>query len=197
MNTRFLSKILGLTGVIFISLVAALPAFALHPDLPDPTFGFRSFYVTWGGTTNAVFEKFLREVRPEIVQCGFYGPMFHGYADDPKSVGYPMQLPVSGQREALAVQRETNRLIHKLGLKVVGHFQMVNVIADLSKTNGFLAFYEKGWPEDLLGPRPCPDVRELLMRDAAGKILATDFTSGYVPAVRMHEPCSNPCSNWP
>ncbi len=152
----------------------------LHADLPDPDFSFRSFCVAWGGTTNAVFERFLREVRPEIVQCGFYGPMFHGYADDPGSTGYPMQLPVSGQREALTVQREVNRKIHKLGLKVVGHFQTVNVIADPGKTNGFLAFYEKGWPEDLLGPRPHPDVRELLMRDAAGNVLSNVHYVTYV-----------------
>lgn len=157
-------------GVFFLALAAR--AFAAHPDLPEPDFGFRSFCVTWGGTTNAVFEQFLREVRPEIVQCGFYGPMFHGYADDPKSTGYPMQLPVSGQREALAVQRAVNDRIHRLGLKVVGHFQMVNVIADPGQTNGFFAFYDKGWPEDWLGPRPHPDVRELLMRDAGGNVLS-------------------------
>ena len=164
--------------IVFLFLASA--AVAAHPDLPDPEFGFRSFCVAWGGTTNAVFERFLREARPEIVQCGFYGPMFHGYADDPRSTGYPMQLPVSGQRAALAVQREVNRKIRKLGLKVVGHFQTVNAIADPGRTNGFLAFYETGWPEDLLGPRPHPDVRELLMRDAAGNVLSNVHYVTYV-----------------
>jgi hypothetical protein len=149
-------------------------------DLPRGGTPFRSFYVTWGGTTNAVFGKFLKEVRPEIVQCGFYGPMFHGYADDPKSTGYPMQLPVAGQREALAVQRAVNRTIHGLGLKAVGHFQMVNVIADPAKTNGFLAFYDHGWPTNDLGPRPHPDVRELLMRDGTGNVLSNVHYVTYV-----------------
>ena len=163
------------SGWLVLGLAAGLAcrSRATHPDLPDPGFGFRSFYVTWGGTTNAVFERFLREARPEIVQCGFYGPLFHGYADDPKSVGYPMQLPVAGQREALAVQREVNRTIHRLGLKVVGHFQTVNVIADPARTNGFFDFYANRWPEDLLGPRPHADVRELLMRDAAGNVISS------------------------
>ena len=134
------------------------PARAAHPDLPDPAFGFRSFYVTWGGTTQPAFEQFLREARPEIVQCGFYGPMFHGYADDPRSTGYPMRLPVAGQREALAVQREVNRKIHALGLKVVGHFQTVNVIADPARTNGFLDFYANRCRKTCWGRAP-PDVR--------------------------------------
>lgn len=169
-----------LTWPCVLWMVMASLAHAAHMDLPDPEFGFRSFYVTWGGTTNAVFARFLREVRPEIVQCGFYGPMFHGYADDPKSMGYPMQLPVSGQREALAVQSEDNRTIHKLGLKVVGHFQTVNVIADPARTNGFFDFYQNKWPEDLLGQRPHPDVRELLMRDATGNVLSNVHYVTYV-----------------
>ena len=87
-----------------------------HPDLPKPDFHFNTFLVSWGGTTSPEFGKFLDAARPEIVQVGFYGPLFHGFADQPKSTGYPMQLPVSGQREALAAQRKVNEQVHALGL---------------------------------------------------------------------------------
>ena len=63
-----------------------------HPDLPDPSFDFRTFLVAWGDTTQPEFYRFLDEVKPEIVQVGFYGPMFHGYADNPASTGYMMRL---------------------------------------------------------------------------------------------------------
>lgn len=174
-----------LVACVIAAAVAARPGAAMassggHRDLPDPDFSFRSFYVTWGGTTNAEFEAFLKAARPRVVQAGFYGPMFHGYADDPASTGYPMQLPVAGQREALAVQRRVNERVHRLGAKVVGHFQMVNVIADPARTNGFLAFYERGWPEDLLGPRPTTHVADLLQRDAAGGVLTRKHYVDYV-----------------
>ena len=151
-----------------------------HPDLPNPQFSFNTFLVSWGGTTTPEFGKFLTAVKPAIVQVGFYGPMFHGYADNPKSTGYPMQLPVSGQREALVAQTEVNAQIHKHGLKVIGHFQMVNVIADLKKRNNFFVFYEKHWHEDLLGPKPHPDVDELLQRDAKGNIITRKHYVDYV-----------------
>ncbi len=151
-----------------------------HPDLPDPDFDFRSFFVTWGGTRSEAFTSFLRAARPEIVQAGFYGPLFHGYADNPKATGYPMQLDVGGQRAALDYQRQLNAAIHRSGARVVGHFQMVNAIANTNRWDDFLEFYEHRWPEDLLGPRPHPDVRELLQRDAQGRVLMSRHYVDYV-----------------
>ncbi len=80
---------------------AALPragraAAGRHPDLPDPSFDFRAFFVSWGDTTTAEFRRFLDDVRPAWVQAWFYGPVFRGYADNPASTGYLMRLPVSG-----------------------------------------------------------------------------------------------------
>ena len=141
-----------------------------HPDLPDPGFDFRTFFVAWGDTTSPEFYRFLDEVRPEIVQVCFFGPMFHGYADNPASTGYMMRLPVPGQREALAAQRKVIEEIHRRGLKVVAHFQIINVIQKGGgKENNFAEFYEKYWHEDILGPKPHADWRELMQRDPRGE----------------------------
>lgn len=161
-------------------LAPASGAAGRHPDLPDPGFDFHSFFVTWGNTRSAAFTNFLREARPEIVQAGFYGPMFHGYADNPKATGYPMQLDVGGQRAALDYQRALNATIHRSGARVVGHFQFVNAIADTNRWDDFLDFYQNRWPDDLLGPRPHPDVRELLQRDARGRVLMSRHYVDYV-----------------
>jgi hypothetical protein len=69
-----------------------------HGDLPDPEFDVRTFFMSWGNTTTPEFYRFLDDVKPELVLAGFYGPMFHGYADNPASTGYMMRLPVPGQR---------------------------------------------------------------------------------------------------
>ncbi|MCC6860699.1 MAG: hypothetical protein IT158_19180 [Bryobacterales bacterium] len=151
-----------------------------HPDLPDADFDFRTFFVTWGDTTTPAFYRFLEEVRPEMVQAGFYGPLFHGYADNPASTGYMMRLPVAGQREALAAQRRVNDEIHRRGLKVAAHFQIINVIQKGGgRENNFAEFYEKHWHEDILGPRPHPDWRELMLRDASGNPLVNKHYVDY------------------
>lgn len=171
-----------LTTFLALAMASRVPApvETRHADLPDPDFDFHTFVCTWGHTTTPEFDRFLDAAKPEIVQVGFYGPLFHGYADSEKATGYPMRLPVRGQREALKVQTEVNRSIHAKGLKVVGHFQMVNVIAQTNEWNYFLDFYDHHWPEDLLGPKPHEDVRELLQRDVDGRILTRRHYVDYV-----------------
>ena len=40
---------------------------------------FRTFYVTWGATEKPEFTRYLEEVRPDVVQAGWYGPLFFGF----------------------------------------------------------------------------------------------------------------------
>lgn len=128
---------------------------------------FRTLFVT-RSLSHEQLIPYLEAARPEIVQIGNYGAMFHGYADNPKSKGTPMMLPVVGQRAALELQRKLNDHVHSLGLTVVGHFRLVKVMGDWEAQTGFVEFYDKQWPEDLLGPKPHPQLSELLQRDVDG-----------------------------
>lgn len=127
----------------------------------------RTFFVT-RSLGHELLMPYLEEARPEIVQIGNYGAMFHGYADNPKSMKTPMMLPVFGERAALAFQKELNKSVHSLGLKVVGHFRLTKVMADWKEQTGFVDYYNTRWPDDLLGPKPHPKLIELLQRDADG-----------------------------
>ncbi len=171
-------------SAVLIAILAATSAAGAqgppHEDLPEPNFDFHTFLVTRGHTTDPKFLAYLDEAKPEIVQVGYYGPMFHGYADTEKATGYPMQLPVRGQFEALDVQQRVNKQIHERGLKVVGHFQMVNVIADWEAQNYFVDFYNNHWPADLLGQKPHDDIRELLQRDSEGNVITKEHYVNYV-----------------
>src|SRR5690606_24480966 len=51
---------------------------------------------------------------------------------------------------------------------VVGHFRLIKVMGDWEEQSGFVEYYNKRWPADLLGPRPHEDLRELLQRDSTG-----------------------------
>lgn len=155
-------------------------------DLPgggQPFFTFfASFSMRHGKTPE--FLDYLDEARPEVVQIGWYGPMFHGYAHHPQSTGYPMQLPVAGEREALALQTEMNRKIRALdpGIRIIGHFQTSTVIDNPDEPFGFIKWYRDHWDEDLMGPRPTENVVELLQRDAQGNII----TSGrYIDFIQL------------
>ena len=128
---------------------------------------FRTLFVTRSLGHERLL-PFLKTARPDIVQIGNYGAMFHGFADNPKSMKSPMILPVPGERATLAFQKELNQKVHDLGLTVVGHFRLVKVMGDWNKATGFVEYYNKRWPTDLLGAKPHADLRELLQRDADG-----------------------------
>ncbi len=102
------------------------------------------------------------------MQIGNYGAMMHGFADNEGATGWPMQLPAVGERKALAFQRDLNKQVHDLGLTVVGHFRLVKVMGNWQEQTGFVDYYNNRWPEDLLGPKPNDDLRELLQRHADG-----------------------------
>ena len=155
-----------LSGIV--SLILAIPVAGSDKAAEaSPSRVPRTFFVTRSLGHERLI-PYLESARPEIVQIGNYGAMFHGYADNPKSMKSPMLLPVSGERAALEFQRKLNGKVHELGLTVVGHFRLVKVMADWQEQSGFVEYYNKRWPETLLGPKPHPELLELLQRDADG-----------------------------
>lgn len=137
---------------------------------------FRTFYVTWGATEKPEFNQYLEEVRPDVVQAGWYGPMFFGYVGLPKSTGYPMQLPVSGVEACLQHWKEMHQKVRATGGKSVAHFTVSNVIRgpekdDESKPGYFADWYTQQWPTDILGTRPAPDWTDVVCKDASGKVM--------------------------
>ncbi len=137
---------------------------------------FRTFYVTWGATEKPEFARYLEEVRPDVVQAGWYGPMFFGYVGSKQSTGYPMQLPASGLAKCWEEWRTLHEKVRAAGGKSVAHFTVTNVIRGPEKDDGtqpgfFADWYTQDWPEDLLGKRPTSDWRDLVSKDASGNVL--------------------------
>lgn len=176
---------MGMNSAIQMRIVAAAILFAMfvlplgivcaqvgqHEDLPDPDFDFKTFFVTRPGLTDPTFDAYLKEAQPEIVQVGYYGPMLHGYGDSKGATGYPMNLPASGVDNLLDIFGDVNSRIHEQGLKAVGHFQTGKVIGAWDDKSHFYDFYMNKWDEKLLGPKPHPDVLEIVQRDAQGRPL--------------------------
>lgn len=153
----------GLCCLLFLSLSVG-NAFSADKD------PIRTFFVT-RSLTHERLDDYLYYTRPQVVQIGNYGAMFHGYADNKKSTGWPMQLPVVGEREALAYQKKLNEKVHQLGQSVVGHFRLTKVMGHWKEQSGFVDYYNNRWPTELLGPKPHPKLEELLQRDSKGEPL--------------------------
>jgi hypothetical protein len=150
-------------------LIAVLATFSLTNILvAEERDAFRTFFVTRSLAHERLME-YLETARPEVVQIGNYGAMFHGFADNPRATKSPMMLPVVGERAALDFQKKLNKKVHELGLKVVGHFRLVKVMGDWKEQSGFVDYYNNRWPKDLLGAKPHPKLSELLQRDADGQ----------------------------
>ncbi len=137
---------------------------------------FRTFYVTWGDTEKPEFARYLEEARPDVVQAGWYGPMFHGFVGLKQSTGYPMRLPVADLSKCWEQWKEMHDKVRANGGKSVAHITVTNVIRgpekdDESKPGFFADWYMNAWPEELLGKRPAPDWTDLVSKDASGKVL--------------------------
>ena len=121
------------------------------------------------------FIDFLTQVRPQVLQMGFYGPQIYALGEAPEegkqwAGGYPMQMPVRGIRQVLEWQRDFNCKAHELGIKVVGHFSMTVAWGEPEEQTGVFDFFAHHWPEDLLGEKPVERVEDLMQKNPDGSI---------------------------
>lgn len=116
---------------------------------------------------------FVRDARPEVAQFGFYGAHFWQLVHTPQFGGYPAHFPVQGIKECAAWFKQKNDELHKLDVKVVGHFNTKFLIGDIDGPNGptgFFKFYRDLWDEELLGPKPVEDPTTMLERAKDGSL---------------------------
>jgi hypothetical protein len=126
----------------------------------------------WAGYADPGYLSFVDDVKPEVVQVGFYGAHFWSLADTPHGGGYPANLPVRGHRECGEWFARLNTELHRRGVKVVGHMNVKFLVGDPESPEGprgFFRFYRDQWDEKVLGPKPAVDAIELLERDKTGK----------------------------
>lgn len=158
---------LVLAGILVAMAVAPCRA-ASNAAAP---FQFTTLVAHWSDYGGAEYLEFIDDARPEVAQVGFYGAHFWSLAHTPQYNGYPAHFPVRGLNELGAWFEELNRQIHRRGAKVVGHFNVEFLVGDPAGPDGprgFFKFYRDLWDENLLGPKPVADPRQLLERNADG-----------------------------
>jgi hypothetical protein len=116
--------------------------------------------------------KFIEDVKPEVVQVGWYGA--HLYGPSPYEKWEHARLSRQFLRERGQYFENLNRELHRRGVKVVGHFNVEFLVGDPDGPDGprgFFKYFRDLWDEEELGPRPADNLLELLERGADGKPL--------------------------
>jgi hypothetical protein len=157
-----------------------------------PRFEFTRLIAHWADYADPDYLAFVKEARPEVCQIGFYGGHFYSLAHTPQYKGYPAHFPVQGLRECGQWFDERNAAIHRLGPKVVGHFNVTFLVGEPDGPQGprgFFKFYRDLWDEKELGPRPVADPLALLAKNADGSPMASKNYS--IGGMREFTACLN------
>src|SRR5213078_3134577 len=85
---------------------------------------FTRLVAHWAEYADPDYLRFIEEARPDIAQVGFYGAHFWSLAHTPQYKGYPAHFPVRGLAECGKWFEGRNAALHRLGAKVVGHFNV-------------------------------------------------------------------------
>jgi hypothetical protein len=160
---------------------------------------FSRLLVHWRQYIDPGYLAFVDEVKPEVVQVGFYGADFWALTHVPKEVkgSTAATQPVDGDLKASGEFLENlNRELHKRGVKVVGHidstYHLTGLIDDPEgPREGFFKFYNELWDEQELGPKPTDDPLDLLQRRADGSPYSTRL-EGFSPWPIYHGCLNNP-----
>lgn len=134
-------------------------------------FEFTRMIAHWDAYGDPSYLSFVEEARPEVAQLGFYGAHFYSIVHTPAYGGYPAHFPVRGIGPCGDWFAEKNSQLHKLGVKVVGHFNVEFLVGDMDGPEGprgFFKFYRDLWDERELGPKPVADPMDFLEKNADG-----------------------------
>ncbi|MCH2366355.1 MAG: hypothetical protein MK554_03925 [Planctomycetes bacterium] len=148
--------------------------FVQGQERPAP-FSFTRLTAHWADYSAEDYLKHLGEVKTEVAQVGFWGAHFWSLAATPHGKGYPAHFPVEGHRECSQWLENLNRGIHKLGIKPIGHFNVMFLVGDPETPEGprgFFKFYNDQWDEAELGPKPVKDPTDLLERNRDGSLIS-------------------------
>ena len=173
-------------------LVTAFASPAVVADPPAPRAEFTRIIAHWDAYGDDDYLAFVAEAKPEVCQLGFYGGHFYSLVHTPEYKGYPAHFPVRGVAECGKWFEERNAAVHKLGAKVVGHFNVTFLVGEPEGKDGpmgFFKFYRELWDEKEFGPKPVADPLQLLARNADGTPMASKQYS--IGGMREYTACLN------
>ena len=138
---------------------------------PKRPLEFTTMIAHWANYDKPEYLDFVREARPELAQIGFYGAHYWSLGSTKHGQGYPGHFPKIGLKENRDWFKQRNHDLKKLGVTVIGHFNIEFLVGDPTHKDGprgFFKFYHDLWDEKVLGPKPVKDPLDLLEKNADG-----------------------------
>ncbi len=172
--------------LLYLLALILLP-FAVSAQEPKakPRLEFTRMVAHWAKYDGPDYLPFIKDAQPELAQFGFYGGHFWSLAHTPQYKGYPAHFPVQGLNECGDWFQQKNKALHKMDVKVIGHFNMEFLVGEPDGPNGprgFFKFYNELWDEKELGPKPVQDPMEFLERNVKGEpIIQHAYKIGGMP----------------
>lgn len=172
-------------SLFILVILAGIPSAWGADKNPPNRLEFTRMVAHWAKYDDPAYLSFIQEAQPELVQFGFYGGHFWSLAHTPQYKGYPAHFPVQGLKPCGDWFEEKNGQLHKLDVKVIGHFNVEFLVGEPDGPQGprgFFKFYHELWDEKELGPKPTKDPMEFLERDAKGQpIIHHSYKIGGMP----------------
>lgn len=152
---------------------------AVQAESP-PRFEFTRLIDHLVGYQDPGYLQFIEDVKPEVVQVGWYGA--HLYGPSPYEAWDHARFSRETLRERRLYFENLNRELHQRGVKVVGHFNIEFLIGDPDGPDGprgFFKYFRDLWDEEDLGPRPADNLLDLLETGPDGKpIIDNNYAIG-------------------
>ena len=120
--------------------------------------------------------RFVEEAKPDILVMGVFDQRLYSLASPPaKSKKAPLD-----PAELLVKWNAVAERLHKKNIRLIGQMELF-VVSDqpkeLDDNTGWFGFYDKQWPEKLLGARPIKTVRASLEHSDMAEHLKDDITA--------------------
>jgi len=125
---------------------------------PRLVFQFSRATVHWCPPGRLDLVEHVRQGRLQLVQCGNFGPMFYGLADDLAAPRWFPGQPLVGIEANLEYAADLIGRVRQNGARYVGQMSMSWHYGDAERDKGLFGVWPRLWTDGLLGPAPAPSL---------------------------------------
>lgn len=133
-------------------------------------FRFNRAVVHWCPPQRLDLAEHVRRGRLQLVQCGNFGPMFYGLADDPEVARWFPGQPLVGIDANLEYAADLIRRVREAGARYVGQMSISWHYGDAGEGKGLFGAWQRIWTDGLLGPAPAVGAEGAQQRLADGSL---------------------------
>jgi hypothetical protein len=174
---REMKRINIVAATLFVVLNIGQAVAAPAEDKPRAWF---NRYATHWGELDDDFIKYVLDVRPQVVQAGFFGPGYYAARAIALAEGKAEHwTSFGGGVVDLGWWRDFITRAHAGGIRVQGMSSITLLTGDSETGLGFFDYFDNRWDTALLGPKPPVKAVDLMQIKAEGELISEPAEPGY------------------